>query len=43
MRTDRGDLLVAWPLYWGIILGPPLLLLILGALISWIFEALENK
>ena len=43
MRTYRGDLLIAWPSYWVIIIGPPLLLLLIGLLFVWIFSALSSE
>ena len=43
MRTDRGDLLIAWPSYWVMIIGPPLLLLVLGLLVAWILGALQDE
>lgn len=43
MRTDRGDLLIAWPFYWALIIGPPLLLLMVGLLSAWVIDAFNDK
>lgn len=42
MRTDNGELLMFWPGYGFIVLGPPLLLFILGALSNWILDGLRD-
>ena len=43
MRTDRGDLLINWPIYWVFIVGPPVMLVVLGALASWILGAQQDS
>lgn len=42
MRTDRGVLLIAEPVYWIMIFGPPVLLLVILSLLAWIISGLRD-
>jgi hypothetical protein len=40
--TDSGTLILQEPWYWAIMLVPPLLLLLIAGLLSWIFSGLRE-
>ena len=42
MRTDNGELFMFWPGYWIFVLGPPLVLMVLGALLTWVLDGLRD-
>ena len=42
MRTDKGTLLIEWPGYWIMIIGPPVILLFVGLLLAWITDGLRD-
>lgn len=42
MRTGNGELFMFWPGYWIFVLGPPLILFILGRLLIWILDGLRD-
>lgn len=41
-HTDRGGLLIEEPVYWAIILAPPILLLLIASLLAWIIDGLRH-
>lgn len=43
MRADDGRLVIEWPIYWIIIIGPPILLLVLVMLLAWIIGGLSDE
>ena len=42
MRTASGQLLIEEPLYWAVIVGPPLFLLLIARLLDWIISGLKD-
>lgn len=40
--TDTGTLILQEPWYWAIMLAPPLLLLLIAGLLSWVFSGLRE-